>query len=49
VGDAGLFSEQALALKATMIPALQTGYMPLGNLTKMTAQERLQLMVWLSK
>jgi uncharacterized membrane protein len=42
-------AEQALAMKDKMIPALQTGYMPLGNLTKMTAQERLQLMVWLSK
>jgi uncharacterized membrane protein len=42
-------AEQALAMKDKMIPALQTGYMPLGNLTKMTDQERLQLMVWLSK
>jgi uncharacterized membrane protein len=41
--------EQALAMKDKMIPALQTGYMPLGNLTKMTDQERLQLMVWLAK
>ncbi len=42
-------AEQALAVKEKMIPALQTGYMPLGNLTKMTDQERQQLMVWLSK
>ena len=42
-------AEQALAMKDKMIPALQTGYMPLGNLTKMTDQERQQLMVWLSK
>jgi uncharacterized membrane protein len=42
-------AEQALAVKDKMIPALQTGYMPLGNLTNMTDQERQQLMVWLSK
>ena len=42
-------AEQALAMKDKMIPALQTGYMPLGNLTKMTDLERQQLMVWLSK
>jgi uncharacterized membrane protein len=42
-------AEQALALKDKMIPALQTGYMPLGNLTKMTDQERKQLMAWLAK
>ena len=42
-------AEQALAVKGKMIPALQTGYMPLGNLTKMTDQERQQLMVWLAK
>ena len=41
--------EQALAVKEKMIPALQTGYMPLGNLTQMTDQERQQLMVWLSR
>jgi uncharacterized membrane protein len=40
---------QALAVKDKMIPALQNGYMPLGNLTKMTDEERQQLMVWLSK
>lgn len=42
-------AEQALAIKEKMIPALQTGYMPLGNMTGMTDQERQQLMVWLSK
>ncbi|MBL4797422.1 MAG: urate hydroxylase PuuD [Oleispira sp.] len=42
-------AEQALAVKGKMIPALQTGYMPLGNLTKMTDQERQQLLVWLAK
>jgi uncharacterized membrane protein len=42
-------AEQALAMKDKMIPALQTGYMPLGNLTQMTDQERQQLMLWLSK
>jgi uncharacterized membrane protein len=42
-------AEQALAVKEKMIPALQNGYMPLGNLTQMTDQERQQLMVWLSK
>jgi uncharacterized membrane protein len=41
--------KQALAVKDKMIPALQTGYMPLGNLTQMTADERQQLMLWLSK
>jgi len=42
-------AEQVLSMKDKMIPALQTGYMPLGNLTNMTDQERQQLMVWLSK
>lgn len=42
-------AEQTLAMKDKMIPALQTGYMPLGNLTKMTDLERQQLMVWLSQ
>jgi uncharacterized membrane protein len=42
-------TEQALAAKDKMIPALQTGYMPLGNLTKMTDVERQQLMVWLAQ
>ena len=42
-------AEQALAVKEKMIPALQTGYMPLGNMTGMTAQERQQLMLWLSQ
>ena len=42
-------AQQALTVKDKMIPALQTGYMPLGNLTQMTDQERQQLMVWLSK
>lgn len=41
--------EQVLTVKDKMIPALQTGYMPLGNLTKMTDKERQQVMVWLSK
>ena len=41
--------EQALTVKERMILALQTGYMPLGNMTNMTDQERQQLMVWLSK
>jgi uncharacterized membrane protein len=40
---------QAFTVKDKMIPALQTGYMPLGNLTGMTDQERQQLLVWLSK
>lgn len=42
-------AEQALVLRDKMIPALQTGYMPLGNLTGMTDQERRQLMIWLSR
>jgi uncharacterized membrane protein len=41
--------EQILVIKDKMIPALQTGYMPLGNMTGMTDQERQQLMIWLSK
>jgi uncharacterized membrane protein len=40
---------QAFTVKDKMIPALQTGYMPLGNLTGMTDKERQQLLVWLSK
>lgn len=42
-------AEQILAVKDKTIPALQTGYMPLGNLTGMTDDERQALLVWLSK
>ena len=42
-------AEQVLAVKDKTIPALQTGYMPLGNLTGMTDDERQALLVWLSK
>lgn len=41
--------EQVLAVKDKTIPALQTGYMPLGNLTGMTDEERQALLVWLAK
>lgn len=41
--------EQTLAVKDKMVPALQTGYMPLGNMTNMTDQERQQLLIWLSQ
>lgn len=42
-------AEQVLAVKDKTIPALQTGYMPLGNLTGMTDEERQALLVWLAK
>ncbi|WP_419812795.1 urate hydroxylase PuuD [Bacterioplanoides sp.] len=42
-------AEQVLAVKDKTIPALQTGYMPLGNLTGMTDNERQALLVWLAK
>ena len=42
-------AEQVLAVKDKTIPALQTGYMPLGNLTAMTDEERQALLVWLNK
>jgi uncharacterized membrane protein len=38
-----------LAFKDKMIPALQSGYMPLGNLTQMTDQERQQLLLWFTQ
>lgn len=40
---------QVLSVKEKMIPALQTGYMPLGNMTGMTDEERQQLLIWLAK
>ena len=42
-------TETLLTQKARITPALQTGYMPLGNLTKMTDDERHKLLVWLAK
>lgn len=42
-------SDHALAFKEKIIPALQTGYMPLGNLTQMTDEERKDLLIFLSK
>ena len=42
-------TEQLLAVKDKTIPALQSGYMPLGNLTAMTDEERQALLVWLAK
>jgi uncharacterized membrane protein len=42
-------TEQLLAVKDKTIPALQSGYMPLGNLTAMTDDERQALLVWLAK
>ncbi len=38
---------QLLQYKDRMISALQTGYMPLGNITAMTDDERAQLLGWL--
>ncbi|MFC3678553.1 urate hydroxylase PuuD [Bacterioplanoides pacificum] len=40
---------QLMAVKDKTIPALQSGYMPLGNLTAMTDDERQALLVWLAK
>lgn len=39
--------EQVLSAKDKILPALQTGYMPLGNLSQMTDKERMQLIIWL--
>ena len=40
---------QLMAVKDKTIPALQSGYMPLGNLTGMTDDERQALLLWLVK
>ncbi len=41
---------QAVLQSATqMLTAIQTGYMPLGNLTGMTAEERVELSAWLEQ
>ncbi|WP_420589420.1 urate hydroxylase PuuD [Bacterioplanoides sp.] len=42
-------AEQVRAVKDKTIPALQTGYMPLGNLTQMKEEERQALLLWLSE
>jgi uncharacterized membrane protein len=41
--------EQLNANKARIIPALQTNYMPLGNMTKMTDEERIEMIIWASQ
>jgi uncharacterized membrane protein len=49
---AGIILEEAnatIAMKDKIIPALQTGYMPLGNLSQMTEQQRQALIIWLSE
>ena len=49
---AGLVMEtkaQVAAQKARMIPALQTNYMPLGNMTGMSEGERETLIQWLGQ
>lgn len=49
---AGIVLEEAnatVAMKDKIIPALQTGYMPLGNLSQMTEQQRQALIIWLSE
>ena len=49
---AGIILEEAnatVAMKDKIIPALQTGYMPLGNLSQMTEQQRQALIIWLSE
>ena len=38
---------QLLQYKDRMLSALQTGYMPLANITAMTDSERTQLILWL--
>ncbi|KZZ44039.1 hypothetical protein A3759_00990 [Thalassolituus sp. HI0120] len=42
-------AEQIRAVKDKTLSALQTGYMPLGNLTQMTEDERQALSLWLSE
>lgn len=42
-------AEQVLAVKDKSIAALQTGYMPLGNLTQMNDEERQALLWWLNQ
>ncbi|GGA72843.1 membrane protein [Neiella marina] len=41
--------EQLLLSAAKAAPALQSGYMPLGNFSAMTADERQQLLTWLAQ
>jgi uncharacterized membrane protein len=41
--------EQLNANKARILPALQTKYMPLGNMTEMTEEERTEMIIWVSQ
>ena len=41
--------EQLNANKARILPALQTNYMPLGNMTQMTDEERTEMIIWISQ
>jgi uncharacterized membrane protein len=41
--------EQLNANKARILPALQTKYMPLGNMTQMTDEERTEMIIWISQ
>jgi uncharacterized membrane protein len=41
--------EQLNANKARILPALQTKYMPLGNMTQMTDEERTEMIIWVSQ
>jgi uncharacterized membrane protein len=42
-------AEQLHASKARILPALQTSYMPLGNMTQMTDEERAEMIIWSSQ
>ncbi len=42
-------AEQLKVNKARIIPALQTNYMPLGNMTQMTDEERTEMIIWASQ
>lgn len=42
-------AEQLHVNKARIIPALQTNYMPLGNMTNMTEEERSEMIIWASQ
>ncbi|MBB3169483.1 urate hydroxylase PuuD [Simiduia aestuariiviva] len=40
--------DQLRALKARALPAIQSSYMPLGNFTGLTDEQRAQMLAWLS-
>jgi uncharacterized membrane protein len=41
--------DQVLQSASQILTAVQTGYMPLGNMTGMSVDERMKLISWLEK